>query len=442
MKRSLRILHVMARYWPAQGGAEAYLHEISRRLVADGHQVTVATTDAQDVDVFWNPAGRRLPAGEAQQDGVTIRRFTLRHLPGSPLAYSLWRYHGLRRLAALPLPTRLLARLARYTPWAPGLDTWLGTTAEPYDLVAGAGILYEPFVDAALRFATRRGLPCLVYPFTHLGAGRRPGRDVVSRYYTMRHQVALVARAAAVVAMTATEKQFYVARGVPPDRVTVVGAGVTPDRVLGGSASAFRARYPGHSSVVAFIGALTLDKGAFHLVEAIRRLNQAGRPVSLFLIGAPAGPFERLRDSVPPAIRARLVLLGQADEASKRDLLAACDLLAMPSRTDSFGIVYLEAWLYRKPVIAARAWGMADVVADGQDGALVPFGDASQLANTIGQLLDDPARRAALGAQGERKVYAQHTWDHVYASLSELYARLAREPQAPVPEAPMPQPRG
>lgn len=50
--RPLRILHVMARYWPAHGGAEGYLHEISKRLVAEGHEVTVATTDAAEVDTF------------------------------------------------------------------------------------------------------------------------------------------------------------------------------------------------------------------------------------------------------------------------------------------------------------------------------------------------------------------------------------------------------
>src|SRR5262249_6986220 len=148
-----------------RGGAEGYLHEISRRLVAAGHQVTVATTDALDVEVFWNPAGRRLPEREAQHEGVRIHRYPIRHLPGSPLAYSLWRYHGLRGLAALPLPVRLLARLARYTPWAPALHAWLETSDEPFDLVAAAGILYEPFVEAGQRFAARRRLPLIVYPF-------------------------------------------------------------------------------------------------------------------------------------------------------------------------------------------------------------------------------------------------------------------------------------
>jgi glycogen(starch) synthase len=428
MTRPLRILHVMARYWPARGGAENYLHEISRRLVADGHQVTVATTDALDVDVFWDPARRRVPEHAAEHDGVHIRRFPIRYLPGSPLSYSVWRYHGLRVLAALPLPVSLLERLARYTPWAPGLHQWLSNTEESYDIVGGAGILYEPFVGAALRFASRRAVPFIVYPFTHLGAAQQPGKDVVSRHYTMRHQVGMATQAQALVAMTATEKDFYVQRGLPPDNACVAGAGVTPSDVLGGDAARFRARYPGHEFVVAFVGAMTFDKGAFHLVKAIRDLNEAARPVSLFLIGAPAEPLQRLLMSLPAAMHGRVVVLGHTDDAGKKDLLAACHLLAMPSRTDSFGIVYLEAWLYRKPVIAARAWGMSDVVDDGRDGVLVPFGDVAQLADAIRQFMDDPVRRAAMGTQGEKKVYQRYTWDHVYSRLVGTYQHLAQLP--------------
>ena len=98
----------------------------------------------------------------------------------------------------------------------------------------------------------------------------------------------------------------------------------------------------------------------------------------------------------------------------------------MPSRTDSFGIVYLEAWLAGKPVIGARAWGMSDVIADGRDGVLVPFGDGPALAEALAGLLADPARRAALGAAGRAKVLERYTWDEVYAKVAAAYAQAAR----------------
>jgi glycogen(starch) synthase len=421
----MRVLHVIGRYWPARGGAEAYLHEISRRLVRDGHEVTILTTDALDVEVFWNPRRQRIPEREAEQDGVRIRRFPVRHLPFSPRSYAAWRYLGLIGLAHLPLPAGLLTRLARYTPWTPGLWQWLAGNRERYDVVGGAMILYEPLVAAAQQFARRRGAPFVVYPFTHLGAGAQPGRDAVSRYYTMRHQVDLVVQSQALVSMTPTERDFYVARGFRAEAACVAGAGVTPSEVLGGDGQRFRARHGITGGLVAFVSALTYDKGAEHLVEAVRRLWQAGRPVELALAGAVLLPFQRFLERLPGEVRQRLRVLGPISEADKRDLLAAADVVAMPSRTDSFGIVYLEAWLYRKPVIGARAWGMSDVIAHDVDGLLVPFGDVGALAEALAGLLDNPARCAALGQAGEKKVYQQYTWEHVYGRVSEVYRRQA-----------------
>jgi glycosyltransferase involved in cell wall biosynthesis len=93
----------------------------------------------------------------------------------------------------------------------------------------------------------------------------------------------------------------------------------------------------------------------------------------------------------------------------------------MPSRTDSFGILYLEAWLYRKPVIGARAWGMSDVIRHGEDGLLVPFGDVPALAEAIGYLLDHPEIREAMGTSGEVKARTTYHWDRRYALLRDAY---------------------
>ena len=111
-------------------------------------------------------------------------------------------------------------------------------------------------------------------------------------------------------------------------------------------------------------------------------------------------------------------------EETKRDLLAAADLFAMPSRTDSFGIVYLEAWLYGVPVIGARVWGVSDVIHDGEDGLLVPFGDVPALAAAIEKLLDQPQMREEMGARGQRRVYAEYMWSQRHALISQLYAAL------------------
>lgn len=422
----MRVLHLIQRYWPARGGAESHLAELSERLVADGHDVTVATTDALDFELFWMPQRRRVGSPQERHNGVRIVRWPVRHLPLSGLAYP-----ALRRLlwflsAVPPLPVQPSFRLARLTPWVPDLWRWLETTDETYDLVAGMTICFEPLLEAGLRFARRRGVPFVAYPLTHFGAGPRPGHDGLSRFYTMRHQIALVQASDAVVAQTETERRFFEGRGLLADRIIVAGPGVDPVAVLGGNGERFRSRHGVHGPLVASVSSMSYDKGTVHLVEAARALWHAGRQVDLVLAGTLLEPFRHYLGTLPEADRSRLRVLGSIDDVEKRDLLAAADIFAMPSRTDSFGIVYLEAWLYRKPVIGARTWGVTDVILEGHNGRLVPFGDVPALAQTIAGLLDDPDSRLALGSEGERGVRLSHTWDLKYAAVRDLYQRLAK----------------
>ncbi len=140
--------------------AETHLHRISARLAAEGHPVTVATTDSLDFEIFWDPARRRIsrprrvPGWGADPP-----------VPGAPFAFPLAAaYPAWRRLlwilsALKPVPVGLIQRLSRYTPWVPDLWRWLEQTDEPFDLVAGMTICFEPLIEAGLRFTRRRGIP-------------------------------------------------------------------------------------------------------------------------------------------------------------------------------------------------------------------------------------------------------------------------------------------
>ena len=177
--------------------------------------------------------------------------------------------------------------------------------------------------------------------------------------------------------------------------------------------------------MVAFLSSVTADKGAGHLVAAARQLWRDGSGLHLVLAGKRFGHFDPVPAGLTAAESGRLHLLGEITESEKHDLLAAADVVAMPSRTDSFGIVFLEAWLRRKPVVGSTAWGMSDLIADGVDGSLVPFGDVPALAATLANLLARPELRATMGERGERTVLAQHTWDQVYARVRPLYEPCA-----------------
>src|SRR5579862_2444313 len=79
--RPMRVAHFVQRYPPALGGSEAYFARLSRYLVAQGHEVTVFTTTALDLEAFWSTRGKCLPPGRTVEDGVTVHRYGLCRLP-------------------------------------------------------------------------------------------------------------------------------------------------------------------------------------------------------------------------------------------------------------------------------------------------------------------------------------------------------------------------
>lgn len=416
----MRCLHVSAAYWPMVGGAEAYLQGLSERLVAVGHEVTVMTTDAASAEQFWMPGGDRLTESSEIHNGVSVLRHPLKHLPLSPHSF-----HILRRLAMLlsrvPLSEPVLWRCGSYMPWVRFLKEALDRADSCFDLVHAVNISFESLPLAALEYAQRRGIPFLLTPFLHTAGGEG---DRTFRSCTMAHQWALLRRSSLVIVQTDKEKEILLKGGLDPLQVEKVGMAVEIKEIEGGNAQTLRLRHGLRAPVVAFLGRVQHDKGATHLVEAMRRLWHDGREVELVMAGPTMADFRGYYRSLPQDVRDRVRLLGALRE-EKKDLLAAADMLVVPSRVDSFGLVFLEAWAYRKPVIGAAAGGVPEVITEGVDGLLVPFGDVEALSQRITMLLDDESMARRLGEAGHRKVLQSYTWDVIFRRLEDIYRRVA-----------------
>lgn len=397
------LLHLTHRYWPVQGGSEQYVRQIAQRQAAEGHQVTVVASNADDLAYFWQREARALPAGPDQDGAVRVERVAVGHWPAGR-----WLFGGLRRLqVALP---PLAGRLGRYAPYLPDLDRVLGDLERDWQAVFAWNITFDGLTTAAWEMARRCEARFIAVPLLHLGEG--PGSPV-RRFYTMPHQVALLRRADRVLALTAVEQTYLASQGIAPERLAVVGAGIDPAELAGGDGERFRQAHGLKDPIVAAIGPLTRDKGTLDLLAAAEWLWENGRSFDLLLVGPMMPDFAARLEQTPLPFRGRCHCLGRVSDATKRDLLAAMSLLALPSRTDSFGIVLLEAWFYGKPVVAAQAGGLAAVVDDGVNGRLVPFGDVAALAGAIVEILDDPEKGARWGGAGQAKTNT-HDWATVY----------------------------
>lgn len=422
----MHILHVNAAYTPFVGGAEIYARQIAERLVRAGHQATVATTNAAEVEAFWNPRKQRLSAGNTSLKGVQVWRAPIRYLPGAPLSLFVVRRLTVA-LSHFRLGARFGAALSGLMPWVPTFERMLHALADRFDLVHGINVALERTFIAAYRFAQQHRLPFVATPFVHLGV---PGSSYVAQNYTMPQQLRPLRAADAVLVQTERERCALQALGVAPERLHVLGMGVDPQALSGGDKHRFHAHLglAPEMPVVLFIGMLTKDKGAHHLIAASELLRSSSLLHALVLIGRAADEFEAIWARMPSGIRQHVFRLGPLEETAelKRDALAAADVLALPSRVDSFGIVLLEAWLYAKPVVGARAGGIPDVIAEGKDGLLVEYGDVKGLAEALAYLLRNPPVREALGQAGRAKVLAHHTWEHVFTRLMSIYDEVLR----------------
>jgi glycosyltransferase involved in cell wall biosynthesis len=417
----MHILHIVQLYHQASG-ASRYFMEIGTRLARDGHQVTVLASDAFDLEHFWAAGKQRIDESEQYEGGVRVLRFPVRRAPGPPIVYPIIRrlMVELGRLGQPSVP--ILNRLATITPRLPDMERYLEQSPElrDIDFVHTTNITLDFAILPTVSWIRRRGLHHICTPFVHLG---EPGNQQILRYYSMPHQIGLLRNCDAVATMTNLERNFLISRGVPTERIQTIGAGVTPAELTGGDAIRFRNTHKISGPIVLSIGTAAYDKGTVHVLEAMRHLWANGSTATWVQCGPLMGHFEQIYAGLSEAERARTRVLGYVSDTVRHDALAAADVYAQPSRTDSFGITYLEAWCYRVPVIGAWAGGVPDVIRHGVDGLLVPFGDVAALAKTINRLISDQELARAMGAVGAAHVQQNMTWDAVYERARRLYQK-------------------
>jgi glycosyltransferase involved in cell wall biosynthesis len=416
---AMRIAHFIQRYPPALGGSEAYFARLSRHLVARGHQVTVFTTNAYDLEAFWTTRGRCLRAGVKIEDGVEVRR------------YRLWRCPEHRRVLKLLsfLPHRLWQCLTMScNPIA--LEMWrdAGRPDQPFDLVHASAFPYGWPLACGLRLARRLGVPFVLTPFLHLGDPDDP-RDSTRRIYLSPALMSIVRAADRVFVHTAVERDALIGKGISDWKIVLQGLGVDVETCTGGNRQRARAEWGiGHDDVV--IGHLanhSREKGTVDLLKAGERAWANRSRFSLVLAGPEMPNFRQFWKSYGSASTVRR--LGILDARQKKDFFAGIDVFAMPSRSDSFGLVFLEAWANSVPNLAYRAGGVAGVIRHEIDGLLVKCGDVNALADALGRLSSNPESRRSLGEAGRIRIPRDYDWKDKLALVDKVYSELRNEIQ-------------
>jgi glycosyltransferase involved in cell wall biosynthesis len=410
----MRIAHFIHRYPPALGGSEAYFARLGRYLAAAGDQVTVFTTTALDLEGFWTTRGRCLRPGAAVEGRVAVRRYTP------------WRCHGLRQvlrfLSRIPIPAWQRLTLS-CNPLALGMWRDAGRRTWDFDLVHASAFPYGWVLACGLRLARRLGVPFFVTPFAHVGDPDDPS-DRTRRAYLSPGLLSVLHAADRVFVQTEVERSALRRHGVAEGKLVLQGLGVEAADCTGGDRGRARLAWGvgPDEVVVGHLANNSREKGSVDLLRAAERAWACGCRFRLVLAGPEMPNFRSCWSCYRGKERVRR--LGPLTEAQKRDFYAGLDVFALPSRSDSFGLVLLEAWANGVPNVGYRAGGVAGVIRHEEDGLLVRCGDVGALAEALARLSGDEGLRRRLGAAGRERVREEFRWEDKLALVRQEYERL------------------
>jgi len=180
---------------------------------------------------------------------------------------------------------------------------------------------------------------------------------------------------------------------------------------------------------VLFVGRLEPRKGLVYLVRAFLRLKPSFPRLRLLVVGRDDSKQQaKLMAMVPPRLRTDVSFVGSVPQDDLPSYYASADVFCAPALGgESFGIVLVEAMAVGVPVVCSDIGGYRDLVREDQEGLLVPPRDPEALAGALGALLDNPARRAALG-EVARQTATRYAWDVVAGQVAEVYRSVRATP--------------
>ncbi len=400
---SLRI--ICPTYWYPQHATDTqatYVHDINRHLARRGHRVTVVT-----------PGNSSMPAQESF-DGVDVVRFPM-ELPVD-LTYG--------RVAQTRV--NLMGKVARVAVMAHYLEAQFRATVA-VARERGADVIHAhwaiPTGPAAVSAAQRLGLPSVIT--MHGGdvyVNPEQGYDFPTRWYVRPALRWTLRKAGALTAITEDCRQHALRAGAPSRSMHLVFNGTDLRRFSPAPASVVDPRF-GPNMIFA-CRQLFPRKGIRFLVEAAAQLKPRFPDLKVVVAG---DGFER-PDLIALAERLGIArdvtFLGWVPNSELPQYYRAAALSVIPSLEEGFGIPAAEAMGCETAVVASDAGGLPEVVEHGVTGLIVPRGDANALAQAIGELLADPARRARMGQAGRERALRLFDWDRSAEQFEQIYAGI------------------
>lgn len=394
-----KILCTITAYPPSVGGAQLHTHKILSLLNQNHHhQISVIThwTENRTDWLFGTTLNAPNVVKNYHLDGISVKQITLNPSERLALIPCVLGYYALKKIAVDRISDRLLPKLEASAP-------------ADLDLIHNIRMGREGLSYASWKLARKLDIPFIFTPLHH-------PRWVGWNY---REYINLYQQADAVIALTNVEKQILIELGVKPEKIFITGIGpliadtAEPER--------FRQQYSlGCDPIILFLGQQYPYKGFKSVWEAAPQVWKQFPDTRFIFIGPRTKYSKKFFTQIKDE---RVLELGEVSLAEKTNALAACDILCVPSMQESFGGVYTEAWMMKKPVIGGKISSIQEVIDEGINGFLVGQ-NPGEIAEKICYLLGNSSLRAKMGHAGYQKVVQYYTWEQITAKILAAYRQV------------------
>lgn len=240
-----------------------------------------------------------------------------------------------------------------------------------------------------------------------------------------------------VIAVARCLRDEVIGQGILRDRVAVIPTGVNTAQwqdLPSAEDARVRLQIPLASRPISVVASLTERKGHRFLLRALEpviRAEKAGEQPVYILFAGEGSEEEKLRQlSAELKISERVKFLGFCSAERVRDVLAASEIVALPSLREGLSISVMEAMAAGKPVVATDVAGMPELIEDGHSGLLVPPEDVAKLAFALEGLLDDQELRGSMGAAARERVQTHFEDSQCLGLMADFLEETARQKMA------------
>ena len=225
-----------------------------------------------------------------------------------------------------------------------------------------------------------------------------------------------------IICVSSKIKEDLVAKGLSPDKLEVIHNGMDLSKVHRGENPIAKA-YQGRKMILG-VGNLVHTKGFDIFLQALRILRTRYPDIVGVIVG---GGKERQKLTAliqKLQLESVVEMVGYQPPAQTMAYMEACDIFCLPSWSEGFGIVYLEAMAHGKPAIAVEGQGISEVIEHGRTGLLVPPKNVQMVVESLKRLLNQPELCAEMGKAAKSLVHKKFSWEHNAHKCMELYQEI------------------